>query len=169
MPPDRIFGWLNSACWTVSCISLQSAGSLLLCQEYRRTTRKCQRYSPKWLSTQWMMWQIITDFLKLLSDFERDIYIEIKKIDVLLSLFLTAYHYSSGVVFPAKDTKAGAIGSRKSGPPHSHRRDCARKETRTTRNVPVKRNCTWQWSARQPWMRLNMMFVQKTSVRFAVV
>ena len=60
MPPV----WLNSACncWTVSCISLQSAGCLLLCQEYRR------RYSPKWLSTLSMIWQIIIDFLKLLSD-----------------------------------------------------------------------------------------------------
>ena len=64
--------WLNSACncWTVSCISLQSAGSLLLCQEYIQTARKCQRYSPKWLSTQSVIWQIITDFLKLLSDFD---------------------------------------------------------------------------------------------------
>ena len=31
------------------------------------------------------------------------------KINALLSLFLTAYHYSLGVFFPAKDTKAGAI------------------------------------------------------------
>ncbi len=107
MPPDRISGWLNSACWTVSCISLQSAGSLLLCQEYRRTTRKCQRYSPKWLSTLSMIWQIFTDFLKLLSDTEKNK--KIKKINALLSLFLTAYHYSLGVFFPAKDTKAGAI------------------------------------------------------------
>ena len=63
--------WLNSACncWTVSCISLQSAGSLPLCQ-YRWTARKCQRYSPKWLSTLWMIWQIIIDFLKLLSDLD---------------------------------------------------------------------------------------------------
>ena len=105
MPPDRISGWLNSACWTVSCISLQSAGSLLLCQEYRRTTRKCQRYSPNWLSTLSMIWQIITDFLKLLSDKEKNK----QKINALLSLFLTAYHYSLGVFFPAKDTKAGAI------------------------------------------------------------
>ena len=29
--------------------------------------------------------------------------------NALLSLFLTAYHYSLGVFFPAKDTKAGAI------------------------------------------------------------
>ena len=96
--------WLNSACWTVSCISLPSASSLLLCQEYRRTARTCQRYSPKWLSTLSMIWQIIIDFLKLLSDF--DIY---KKLNALLSLFLTAYHYSLGVFSPAKDTKAGAI------------------------------------------------------------
>ena len=102
MPPDHISGWLNSACWTVSCNSLQSAGSLLLCQEYRQTTRKCQRYSPMWLSTLSMIWQIITDFLKLLSDKE-------KKLNALLSLLLTAYHYSLGVFFPAKDTKAGAI------------------------------------------------------------
>ena len=62
--------WLNSACncLTVSCISLQWAGSLLVCQECRRTARKCQRYSPKWLSIMSMIWQIITDFLKLLSD-----------------------------------------------------------------------------------------------------
>ena len=61
-----------------------------------------QRYSPNWLSTLSMIWQIITDFLKLLSDFE--IYI-----NALLSLFLTAYHYSlGGGFFPAKDTKAGA-------------------------------------------------------------
>ncbi len=106
MPPDHISGWLNSACWTVSCISLQSAGSLLLCQEYRRTTRKCQRYSPKWLSTLSMIWQIITDFLKLLSDKEKK---KEKQLNALLSLFLTAYHYSLGVFFPAKDTKAGAI------------------------------------------------------------
>ena len=105
MPPDRISRWLNSACWTVSCISLQSAGSLLLCQEYRQTTRKCQRYSPKWLSTLSMMWQIITDFLKLLSDKEK----KKGKKNTLLSLFLTAYHYSLGVFFPAKDTKAGAV------------------------------------------------------------
>ena len=64
--------WLNSTCncWTVSCISLHSAGSLLLCQEYRWTVRKCQRYSPKWLSTLSMIWLTsfaITDFLKLLS------------------------------------------------------------------------------------------------------
>ena len=52
-----------------------------------------------------MIWQIITDFLKLLSDFDMYIYI----INALLSLFLTAYHYSLGVFFPAKDTKAGAI------------------------------------------------------------
>ena len=106
MPPDRISVWLNSACncWTVSCISLQSAGSLLVCQEYRRTARKCQRYSPKWLSTLSMIWQIIIDFLKLLSDF--NIY---KKLNALLSLFLTAYHYSLGAFFLAKDTKAGAI------------------------------------------------------------
>ena len=64
--------WLNSACncWTVLCISLQSAGSLLLCQEYRQTARKCQRYSQKWLCTLSVISQIITD------------------------LFLTAYHYS---------------------------------------------------------------------------
>ena len=105
MPPDRISGWLNSACncWTVPCIGLQSAGSLLLCQEYRRTARNCQRYSPKWLSTLSMILQIITDFLKLLSDW----YIYI--LNALLSLFLTAYHYSLGVFLPAKDTKAGAI------------------------------------------------------------
>ena len=96
--------WLDSACncWTVSCISLQSAGSLLLCQEYRRTARKCQRYSPKWLSTLSMIWQIIIDFLKLLT-------LILKKLNALLSLFLTAYHYSLGVFFPAKGTKAGAI------------------------------------------------------------
>ncbi len=32
-----------------------------------------------------------------------------EKLNALLSLFLTAYHYSLGVFFPAKDTKAGAI------------------------------------------------------------
>ena len=71
----------------------------------RRTTRKFQRYSPKWLSI-----QIITDFLKWLSDF--DIYknkIIIKKQKKRITLFLTAYHFSLGVFFPAKDTKAGAI------------------------------------------------------------
>ncbi len=31
------------------------------------------------------------------------------KENALFSLFLTAYHYSLGVFFPAKDTKAGAI------------------------------------------------------------
>ena len=31
------------------------------------------------------------------------------KLNALLSLFLTAYHYNLGVFFPAKDTKAGAI------------------------------------------------------------
>ena len=53
-----------------------------------------------------MIWQIITDFLKLLSDFE--IKKKLKIINALLSLFLTACHYSLGVFFPAKDTKAGA-------------------------------------------------------------
>ena len=32
-----------------------------------------------------------------------------EKLNALLSLFLTACHYSWGVFFPAKDTKAGAI------------------------------------------------------------
>ena len=32
-----------------------------------------------------------------------------EKLNALLSLFLTAYHYSLGVFFPAKDTKASAI------------------------------------------------------------
>ena len=98
--------WLNSACncWTVSCISLQSAGSLLLCQEYRRTARKCQRYSPKWLSTLSMIWQIIIDFLKL-SDFDWKKEI----LNALLSLFLTVQHYSLSVFPPATGTKAGAI------------------------------------------------------------
>ena len=36
-------------------------------------------------------------------------YIKKKKLNALLSLFLTAYHYSLGVFFSAKDTKAGAI------------------------------------------------------------
>ena len=83
--------WLNSACncWTVSCISLLSAGSLLLCQEYRRTTRKCQRYSQKWLCTLSVISQIIIDFLKLLSNFDKKYWL-----NALLSLFLTAYHYS---------------------------------------------------------------------------
>ena len=54
-----------------------------------------------------MIWQIITYFLKLLSDF--DIYIYINKLNALLSSFLTSYHYSLGVFFPAKDTKGGAI------------------------------------------------------------
>ena len=39
-----------------------------------------------------MIWQIITDFLKLLSDKEKKK--KEKKINALLSLFLTAYHYS---------------------------------------------------------------------------
>ena len=84
--------WLNSACncWTVSCISLQSAGSLLLRQEYRRTARKCQRYSQKWLCTLTVISQIITDILKL-SNF--DIYKKYFK-NALLSLFLTDYHCS---------------------------------------------------------------------------
>ena len=105
MPPDRISGWLNSACWTVSCISLQSAGSLLLCQEYRRT-RKCQRYSPKWLSTLSMIWQIITDFLKLLSDKEKN---DQKIQCITLFISYCSSLYSLGVFFSAKDTKAGAI------------------------------------------------------------
>ena len=54
-----------------------------------------------------MIWQIIIDFLKLLSD-KKNIKKYIKKLNALLSLFLTAYHYSLGVFFPAKDTKAGA-------------------------------------------------------------
>ena len=87
--------WLNSACngWTVSCISLQSTGSLLLCQEYRQTVRRCQRYSQKWLCTLSVISQIIIDFLKLLSNFD---YIYIYNFfNALLSLFLTgAYHYS---------------------------------------------------------------------------
>ena len=49
-----------------------------------------------------MIWQIITDFLKLLTDF--DIYK-----NALLSLFLTAYRYNLSVFFPATGTKAGAI------------------------------------------------------------
>ena len=52
-----------------------------------------------------MIWQIITDFLKLLSDKEK----RKKKLIALLSLFPTTYHYSLGVFFPAKDTKAGPI------------------------------------------------------------
>ena len=84
--------WPNLAChcWTVSCISLRAAGSLLLCQEYRRTARKCQKYSQKWLCTLSVISQIIIDFLKLLSNFDN------KKsvLNALLSLFLTAYHYS---------------------------------------------------------------------------
>ena len=85
--------WLNSACncWTVSCISLQSTGSLLLCQEYRRTARKCQRYSQKWLCALSVISQIIDEFLKLLSNFDYYFFILLK---ALLSLFLTAYHYS---------------------------------------------------------------------------
>ena len=79
--------WPNSAChcWTVSCIS-----SLLLCQEYRRTARKCQKYSQKWLCTLSVISQIIIDFLNLLSNFDN------KKsvLNALLSLFLSAYHYS---------------------------------------------------------------------------
>ena len=53
-----------------------------------------------------MIWKIIIDFLKLLSD--KKILKKIK-LNALLSLFLTVYHYSLGVFFPAKDTKAGAI------------------------------------------------------------
>ena len=49
-----------------------------------------------------MIWQIIINFPKLLFEFD------IKK-NVLLSLFLTAYHYSLGVFFPATGTKASAI------------------------------------------------------------
>ncbi len=82
-------GQVSKPCWTVSCISLQSAGSLLLCQEYRRTARKCQRYSQKWLCTLSVISQIIIDFLKLLSIFDF-----LNKLNALLSLFLTAYHYS---------------------------------------------------------------------------
>ena len=44
---------------------------------------------------------------------KKNIYIKIKKQkqtkNALLSLFLTAYHYSLGVFFTARDTKAGAI------------------------------------------------------------
>ena len=54
-----------------------------------------------------MIWQIITDFLKLLSDTEKNI--KIKKINTILSLYLTSNHYSLGVFLPAKDTKTGAI------------------------------------------------------------
>ena len=98
--------WLNSACncWTVSCINLQSAGSLLLCQKYRRTARKCQRYSPKWLSTLSMIRQIII----WLSEIVIWLWSNKIKSPALLSLFLTAYHYSLGVFFPATGTKAGA-------------------------------------------------------------
>ena len=53
-----------------------------------------------------MISQIITDFLKLLSDF--DLFIFYIK-NALLSLFLTAYHYNSSVFFSATGTKAGAI------------------------------------------------------------
>ena len=45
MPPDRIsgFGLIQHATAGQFHVSgLQSAGSLLLCQEYRRTARKCQ-------------------------------------------------------------------------------------------------------------------------------
>ena len=81
--------WLNSGCncWTVSCISLES---LLLCQEYRQTARKCQRYSQKWLCTLSVITQIITDFLKFLPNFDTHFFL----LNALLSLFLTAYHYS---------------------------------------------------------------------------
>ena len=84
--------WLNSPrnCWTVSCISLQSAGYLLLCQEYRQTARKCQRYSQKRLCTLSVISQIITDFLKLLSSFNNNLFFK-----CITLLFLTgAYHYS---------------------------------------------------------------------------
>ena len=57
----------------------------------------------KVLTTLSMIWQIIIDFLKLLSDWLK------KKLLMHYSRFLTAYHYSLGVFFPAKDTKAGAI------------------------------------------------------------
>ena len=50
-----------------------------------------------------VIWKLITDFLKLLSDWD------INKLNTLLSLFLTVYHYSLGVFFPAKDTKASAM------------------------------------------------------------
>ena len=53
-----------------------------------------------------MIWQIIIDFLKLLSDKRKK---RLFFLNALLSLLLTAYHYSLGVFFPAKDTKAGAI------------------------------------------------------------
>ena len=55
-----------------------------------------------------MIWQIIIDFLKLLSDFD----LKKKKIlNALLSLFLTVQHYSMSVFPPATGTKAGAIES----------------------------------------------------------
>ena len=94
--------WFNSACncWTVSCISLQSAGSLLLCQEHRRTARKCQRYSRKRLCTLLMIWQIIIDFLKLLFDFDKQQQQQ-QNIKCFTLLFLTAYHYSLSAFFPS--------------------------------------------------------------------
>ena len=86
--------WLNSACncWTVSCISLQSAGSLLLCQEYRRTARKCQRYSQKWLCTLSVISQIIIGFRNCYIRLISFLFLSLWK--ALLSLFLTAYRYS---------------------------------------------------------------------------
>ena len=50
-----------------------------------------------------MIWQIITDFLKLLSDKEKE---KEKYIILFISYYLL---YSLGVFFQAKDTKAGAI------------------------------------------------------------
>ena len=52
-----------------------------------------------------MIWQIIIDFLKLLSlIFKKEGFIK-----CITLLFLTAYHYSLSVFSPATGTKAGAI------------------------------------------------------------
>ena len=89
--------------------SFMLAGSLLLCQEYRRTARKCQRNSLKWLSTLSVIWQIITDFLKLLSDFE--IYLKTTRwvleswpVRCALSMHLRMWHWDCSTRMRCVDT-----------------------------------------------------------------
>ena len=74
----------------------QLAVSRLFAIMPRIQTRKCQRYSPKWLSTLSMIWQIITDFLKLLSDKKK-----IKKINALLFISY-CLSLKLGCVFPSQ-------------------------------------------------------------------
>ena len=106
MPPDRISGWLNSACWTVSCISLQSASYYAKNTDDEQLGNVKDIHQSDFPHRQWFDRSLLTFWNCFLIKKRKK---EKRKENALLSLFLTAYHYSLGVFFPAKDTKAGAI------------------------------------------------------------